>query len=88
MYNFVYFMMADSAETKSSESSGTTAQTRISEIVSCNITDRKLDENNYLQWKRLIKIYVVGREKTSYLLADFFSLVTDDWTLDDNVLLY
>ena len=53
-----------------------------------NITDWKLDGNNYLQWKRLIEIYVVGREKTSYLLADSLSLVTDDWTLDDNGLVH
>jgi len=33
--------------------------------------------NNYLQWKRVIEIYVAGREKTSYLLADPSSPVTD-----------
>jgi len=42
-------MMADSIEIKSGESSGITAQTRISEIISDKITDQKLDENNYLQ---------------------------------------
>jgi len=39
-----------------------TTQTRISEIVSDKITDQKLDENNYLQWNRVIEIYVTGRE--------------------------
>jgi len=42
-------MMVDSTKTKRGESSGITAQTRISEIISGNITDQKLDENNYLQ---------------------------------------
>ena len=37
LFNFVCFMMADSTETKMGESSGTTAQTRISEIVSDRI---------------------------------------------------
>ena len=63
-------MMADSTETKTGEPSGTTTQTRISEIVSSRITDRKFDENNYLQWKRVIEFYVAGGEKTSHLLAD------------------
>ena len=45
---FVFIMMAEYTETKVGESSRTTAQTRISEIVSSKITNRKLDENNYL----------------------------------------
>jgi len=42
-------MMADSTETKTCESSETTTQTRISDIVSGKITDRKLDGNNYVK---------------------------------------
>ena len=63
-------MMADFTEIKTGEPCGTTTQTRISEIVLGRITDQKLDENNYLHWKRIIEIYVAGREKTSHLLAD------------------
>jgi len=36
----------------------------------------------------VIEIYVVGREKTSHLLADSLTLVTDAWTLEDNNLLH
>jgi len=54
-------MMDDFTETKTRESSGTMTQIRISEIVSGKITDWKLDENNYLQWKRVIEIYVTSR---------------------------
>ena len=50
-------MMVDSTETKTGESSGMMAQTRIFKIVSGKITDQKLDGNNYLQWKRVIEIY-------------------------------
>ena len=41
-------MMDESIETKTGESSGITTQTKISEIVFGKITDRKLNENNYL----------------------------------------
>jgi len=78
-------MMADSTETKTGESNRMTTQTR---IVSGRITDRKFDENNYLQWKRVIEIYVAGEGKTSHLLVDPPTLVTDAWTLDDNILLH
>ena len=44
-------MMVEYTETKAVESSGTAAQTKISEIVSRMITDRKHDGNKYLQWK-------------------------------------
>ena len=37
--------------------------------------------NNYLQCKWVIEIYMGGREKTSHLLADPFTLVIDGWTL-------
>jgi len=40
--------MADSTETKAGESSGTIAQTKISEIVFERITNWKFDGNNYL----------------------------------------
>jgi len=40
-----------------------------------------------LQWKQMIEIYVVGREKTNHLLADP-PKVKDARTLDDNVLLH
>ena len=73
-------MMAASTETTVGKSSGTTAQTRISEIISDRITERKLKGNNYLQLKWVIEIYVVGREKTSHLLADPPTPVTDAWT--------
>ena len=81
-------MMADSTETKTGESNRTMTQMRISEIVFGKISDRKLDENNYLQWKWVIDIYMAGREKTSYLSADPFIPVTNASTLDDNVLLH
>ena len=61
---------------------------KIFEIVSDRITDQKLDRNNYLHWKWVIDIYVTGREKTSHLLADPPTLVTDAWTLDDNILIH
>jgi len=32
--------------------------------------------------------YAVDREKTSHLLADLPTPVTDAWTLDDNILLH
>ena len=35
----------------------------------------------------MIEIYVAGRGKTKHLLVDPPTLMTDDWTLDDNVLL-
>ena len=38
--------------------------------------------------ERVIEIYMAGREKTSHLLVDPPTSVTDVWTLDDNVLLY
>ena len=41
-----------------------------------------------MQWKRVIEIYVAGREKTSHLLADSPTPVMDDWTLDDNIVLH
>jgi len=47
-FKFACLMMVGYVETKTGESSGTTTQRRISEIVSGRITDRKLDENNYL----------------------------------------
>ena len=70
-------MIVESIKTKASESSGTTAQTKISEIVSGRITNRKLDENNYLQWKWVIEIYVASHRKTSQLLADHLTPVTN-----------
>ena len=41
-----------------------------------------------MQWKWVIEINVIGREKTSHLFADPPPLVTDTSTLDDNVLLH
>ena len=52
--------MAEYTETKAGKSSGTTAQTRIFKIVSGKNTSWKLDGNNYLQWKQVIKIFVGG----------------------------
>ena len=37
---------------------------------------------------QVIEIYVAGRGKTSHLLVDPPTLVTDVWTLDDNILLH
>ena len=69
-FKFICFMMVEYTEIKVHESSGMKTQTRIYEIVFGRITDWKLDGNNYLQWKRVIEIYVVGRRKTSHLLTD------------------
>ena len=84
----VCFMMTESTKTNTGESSRTTTQMRISEIVFDRITDRKLDENNYLQQKQVIEIYVAGQGKTSHLLADSPVPITNGWTLDDNILLH
>ena len=67
LFKFVCFV---TTEIKMGEFIGMTAQTKIFEIVLGRITDQKLDENNYLYWKRIIEIYVAGREKTSHLLVD------------------
>jgi hypothetical protein len=48
-------MMSDA--TKPTES---LIQTKVSELFSGRITDQKLDDNNYLQWKRAVEIYVVS----------------------------
>ena len=41
-----------------------------------------------MQWKRVIEIHIVDRGKTSHLLADYPTPVTDAWILDDNILLH
>jgi len=51
------------------------------------ITNQKFNENNYLQWKRVIETYVAGRENTSHLLEDPPTPVINAWTLD-NILLH
>ena len=84
---FICFIVVESIETKVGESSETTAQTRISEIVFYKITCQKLDGNNYLQWKRVLS-YVAGRGKTSHLLVDSPTPLTNPWTLEANNLLH
>jgi len=76
------------AEFDSTKPADSLIQTRVSELFSGRITDRKLDGNNYLQWKRVVEIYVASRGKTSHLSADPPTPTTDSWTLDDNVLLH
>ena len=61
---------------------------RISEIFSSRITHWKLEVNNYLQQKWIIKIYVADCGKASHLLTDPPTPGTNVWTLEDNNLLY
>lgn len=78
-------MMVGSIKTNATEF---LVQTRVSEIFFGKITDRKLDDNNNLQWKRVFDIYVANREKTNHFLTDPPSSIADAWTHNDIILLH
>ena len=42
----------------------------IPEIITSKIIDQKQNEDNFLQWKRIMKIHVTGRGNESHLTKD------------------
>ena len=59
----------------------------ISVFVSGKITDRKLNDENFLQWKQVVEIYVTGRAKNYHLTDDPPDSKTQTWRQDVALLL-
>ena len=55
------------------------AQIDRSKVYTSKITDRKLNGDNYLQWKKIVEINFTGHRKKSYLYTDPPSSKTDKW---------
>jgi len=51
----------------------------ISKFVSEKITDRKLNNGNFLQWKRVVEIYVTGKDKDHHLSGYPPNAKTQTW---------
>ena len=51
----------------------------VGEIISGKITDQKLDDVNYLQWKAIIEVYLTDRRKNDQLNNNRTRLMIDDW---------
>jgi len=53
----------------------------VQEFVSGKITNRKqsVDEENYLQWRKIVEVHVRGRKKRRYLTEPPPELMTDEW---------
>jgi len=58
----------------------------VSEIISSKINDRKLDGDKYLQWKRIIRLYLTGRGKDDHLTKDPSRSMPNDWKREDAML--
>jgi len=58
----------------------------VPEFITNKIIDRKLNEHNYLQWRKIVEINLTGHEKKSHLYTDPLSSKTDKWKQEDDAL--
>lgn len=42
----------------------------IPEFITSKISDRKLNGDNYIKWRKIVEIYLIGHEKKCHLYSD------------------
>jgi len=57
-----------------------------SELITSKSIDRKLKGDNYLQWRKIVKINLIDCEKNNHLYTDPPSSKIDEWEREDAAL--